>query len=80
MHPSATFYKPFRRQGGRNSAASFLWLLLCLAGCRQTEVAPKKAADQVPNVHLTLGNPSRATADLVQANNYLIQKPQFALS
>lgn len=57
-----------------------LGLLLLLAGCKPTEVAPNKGADLIPNVHLTLGNPSNATADPTQAHNYLIQRPQYALS
>lgn len=31
-------------------------------------------------VHLTMGNPSNALADLLQPNNYLMEKPSFALS
>ncbi|MGV3504079.1 MAG: DNA/RNA non-specific endonuclease [Adhaeribacter sp.] len=34
----------------------------------------------VDNDHLALGNPSGATADPSQANNYLMRKPQYALS
>ncbi|WP_262707477.1 DNA/RNA non-specific endonuclease [Rufibacter latericius] len=30
--------------------------------------------------HLTLGNPSNATADLNNPNNFLMEKPQYALS
>jgi DNA/RNA endonuclease G (NUC1) len=33
-----------------------------------------------PSVHLTFGNPSGAVADLNQFNNYLMEKPEFALS
>ena len=32
------------------------------------------------SVHLTLGNPTSATSELSNANNYLIIKPQYALS
>lgn len=32
------------------------------------------------NVHLALGNPSNAVADLGQPNNYLMEKPSFSLS
>jgi hypothetical protein len=31
-----------------------------------------------PSVHLTMGNPSNAIADLQQANNYLMEKPSFS--
>ena len=33
-----------------------------------------------PAVHLTMGNPSGAVSSLGQPNNYLMQKPEFALS
>lgn len=33
-----------------------------------------------PDVHLTMGNPTNATADPNQPNNYLMEKPEFALS
>lgn len=33
-----------------------------------------------PSVHLALGNPSGATNDLGQPDNYLLEKPQYALS
>ncbi|SET97516.1 DNA/RNA non-specific endonuclease [Hymenobacter actinosclerus] len=32
------------------------------------------------NQHLTMGNPSGATADVNQPTNYLLEKPQFAIS
>ena len=33
-----------------------------------------------PSVHLTLGNPSGATASIGQPNDYLMEKPEFVLS
>ena len=33
-----------------------------------------------PSEHLVMGNPSGATADLGQPDNYLMQKPEYALS
>jgi DNA/RNA endonuclease G (NUC1) len=33
-----------------------------------------------PSVHLTMGNPSNAVADTNTPNNYLMQKPEYALS
>ena len=33
-----------------------------------------------PSVHLTMGNPSGATPSIGQPNNYLMEKPEFALS
>jgi endonuclease G len=41
-----------------------------------TGAAPAYSAD----VHLTMGNPSGATANLLMANNYLMMKPELALS
>ena len=33
-----------------------------------------------PKVHITLGNPSNATASIENTDNYLIEKPQYVLS
>jgi endonuclease G len=33
-----------------------------------------------PSVHLAMGNPSNASSDLEQGDNYLLEKPSFALS
>ena len=41
-----------------------------------TGTAPPYTAD----VHLTFGNPSSATADLLNPNNYLMEKPELSLS
>ncbi|PYQ40492.1 MAG: hypothetical protein DMF77_18265, partial [Acidobacteria bacterium] len=43
-------------------------------------VATGAAPPYPPEVHLTMGNPSRATPDLNTPNNYLMEKPEFALS
>jgi DNA/RNA endonuclease G (NUC1) len=43
-------------------------------------VATGTAPPYTPDVHLTMGNPSGATADLNLPNNYLMAKPEFALS
>ena len=45
-----------------------------------TVVAAGAPAPQPPSVHLTMGNPSNAVADLQQANNFLMEKPSFSLS
>ena len=45
-----------------------------------TVVAAGAPAPQPPGVHLTMGNPSNAVADLLQDDNYLMEKPSFALS
>lgn len=43
-------------------------------------VATGAAPVYTPDVHLTMGNPSNAAADINQPNNYLSVKPEFALS
>jgi endonuclease G len=45
-----------------------------------TVVAAGAPAPHPPSVHLTMGNPSNAVADLQQGDNYLMEKPSFALS
>jgi endonuclease G len=61
-----------------------LALSLLLAACQRETVAPTPGgpgttSQNLPE-HLTLGNPSGATADLAQLTNYLLLKPQYALS
>ncbi|GEO04496.1 nuclease [Adhaeribacter aerolatus] len=58
----------------------YLVIILFLAGCKETEVAPVKSINLTPNQHLLFGNPSGATIDEANANNYLLQKPQYVLS
>lgn len=43
-------------------------------------VATGTAPPYSPDVHLTMGNPSGAVADMQVPNNYLMMKPEFALS
>jgi endonuclease G len=45
-----------------------------------TVVAAGAPAPQPPSVHLALGNPSNAVVDFAQPNNFLMEKPSFALS
>jgi endonuclease G len=45
-----------------------------------TVVAAGAPAPYPASVHLTFGNPSNAVADLSQPDNYLMEKPSFALS
>jgi endonuclease G len=55
-----------------------LLALSFLAACRgDKQPAPSTAAG---SVHLTLGNPSGALTDVGQPTNYLLVKPQYALS
>ncbi len=61
----------------RFSVPALLLLGLLAASCgEENEVAPAPALPE----HLTLGNPSGATADPAQPTNYLLLKSQFALS
>jgi endonuclease G len=61
--------------------------LLTVASCSTTQdptpasppVTPAPPVQPLPE-HLTLGNPSGATADPAQPTNYLLSKPQYALS
>ncbi len=43
-------------------------------------VATGTAPPYPPSVHLTMGNPNGAIADLGQPDNYLMEKPEFSLS
>ena len=52
-------------------AADYVWTFTVATG---TDPA------HPPAVHLTMGNPSGATPDLLTPNNYLMEKPEFALS
>jgi endonuclease G, mitochondrial len=45
-----------------------------------TVVGAGTAAPYPPSVHLTMGNPSGATASLAFPNNYLMEKPTYSLS
>src|SRR5262249_6412553 len=45
-----------------------------------TVVGAGAPAPEPPNVHLTMGNPSNAVADPQQGDNFLMEKPSFALS
>jgi DNA/RNA endonuclease G (NUC1) len=45
-----------------------------------TVVAAGAPAPYAPSVHLTMGNPSNAVADILQPNNYLMEKPTYSLS
>ena len=47
---------------------------------KPTPPAPSVRTQRVTNVHLLLGNPSCATTSVTNLNNYLMIKPQYALS
>ncbi|RNI28390.1 DNA/RNA non-specific endonuclease [Rufibacter immobilis] len=58
----------------------FILFSIVIFGCKETEVTPQKSADLPLSEHLTLGNPSGATDNITDINNYLLLKPQYALS
>ncbi|MCJ8165073.1 DNA/RNA non-specific endonuclease [Pontibacter sp. E15-1] len=58
----------------------FLFVCVVAVGCnscQQTELIPRKS---LAEEQLLLGNPSGATTDLANYNNYLLLKPQYVLS
>ena len=65
-----------------------LAICLSLVACQKEAVTPGAPTSPTGPViptqplpeHLTLGNPSGATADVAQPTNYLLSKPQYALS
>ena len=63
----------------RHHCRHLLFLLLMLSGCGDPEVAPQQTLT-LEEEQLLLGNPSGATADESNDNDYLMLKPQFALS
>jgi endonuclease G, mitochondrial len=56
-----------------------LFALLILIGCKETEMIPQQSLT-LDEQQLLLGNPSGATVDVSNPNNYLMLKPQYALS
>jgi len=57
--------------------AYFLFISIISFGCQQNAVIPRVSLEEE---QLLLGNPSGATADAGNENNYLLTKPQYALS
>ncbi|KOP23100.1 nuclease [Hapalosiphon sp. MRB220] len=65
-------------------------LVASLIGCTPTQIATAQEPQSTPtlttptrsptSVHLLLGNPSKATASVDNPDNYLMIKPQYALS
>src|SRR5687767_10809381 len=60
--------------------STILFILLFLIVCKDSEVVSPVQKGLNLNQNLLLGNPSNATADEVNANNYLLQKPQYTLT
>ena len=63
----------------QHSIHFFLFILLLAVGCKQTEVRPSVPLT-LEEQQIALGNPSLATPDPLNYNNYLVMKPQYALS
>lgn len=57
--------------------AYFLFLCALSVSCKRTEVIPHVSLEEE---QLLLGNPSGATSDASNYNNYLLTKPQYAIS
>jgi endonuclease G len=55
----------------------FLFLLVISFGCKRTEVVPRVSPEEE---QLLLGNPSGATTNPANDNNYLLARPQYAIS
>lgn len=58
---------------------AYLFATLTFLGCDKTTVDPDNPKPTRDNP-MTLGNPSNAQNDISMPNNYLMEKPQFALS
>lgn len=52
-------------------------VILLLSSCQLLQQLPLTGSS---NIHLTLGNPSNATASLTTPDNYLMEKPQYVVS
>ncbi|GHA68678.1 DNA/RNA non-specific endonuclease [Pontibacter akesuensis] len=64
----------------QNRSLKYLLIaFLILTGCKDSEVIPQQSLT-LEDEQLLLGNPSAATADMSNFNNYLMLKPQYALS
>jgi endonuclease G len=64
----------------KNTCAFFLIFTLFLMGCNDDEPKIPTCPSGEEGTHILLGNPSDATNDINNPNNYLIQLPEFALS
>lgn len=65
----------------RHQLTRFLCFFLLLAtGCKQSEVIPQRTDLTIEEEQMAMGNPSGATPDTANFNNYLMTKPQYALS
>jgi len=56
-----------------------LWLSLSAFSCEKDKPGPETPAF-LEELNMLMGNPSQATKDISNANNYLITQPQYAVS
>jgi endonuclease G len=71
-------YAANRKYTSTVKATLFLYISLFLVACSKEEVREKEIT--TTSEHLALGNPSGATSDVSTPSNYLMVKPQYALS
>lgn len=64
----------------RNRLYFILAAFLVLAGCKETEVIPKASTYTPISEHVAFGNPSDATAEAFDYDNFQMVKPQYVLS
>lgn len=64
----------------RTFTAKLLFLGLLASACSKEEATPTPPVTPTLEGHLTMGNPSGATADASNPTNYLLSKPQYVLS
>jgi endonuclease G, mitochondrial len=60
--------------------AKLIILLWIAAGCKTQQVVTPIPLPTAESIHLSLGNPTNAKPDTTLADNYLMLKPQYALS
>ncbi|MFD2069201.1 DNA/RNA non-specific endonuclease [Pontibacter silvestris] len=64
----------------RHRLVYFIFFTLLTFGCKQVAVTPHRSLGIFEQEHLILGNPSEATSDTINYNNFLMAKPQYVLS
>lgn len=68
------------RSKSRRNSFSWVAIALVVIGFVVLRFAPSSPDQALNNPHLLLGNPTGATTSVAQANNFLIARPQYALS
>ena len=73
-------FRLFQTENMKNTYALLLFFILFLTACSDDEPIITTCPTDEENTHILLGNPSGATHNVNNPNNYLIQLPEFALS